>query len=209
MDNKFHQIRVARSCGLTVPETITSNDRTELLDFARRCGAVALKFMSQDIFSMPEGRYAGLYVNKLSADEFKDFETFGENPITLQEYVEKDFEVRYTIVESSHFACKIESQRSERTRVDWRRYDIPKTPHCKIEPPEKIRKALTEFMGVAGICYGALDFIVDRSGNWWFLEVNTAGQWLWIEDLVELPISAKIAEVLSRWDRESADEGVR
>ena len=41
--------------------------------------------------------------------------------------------------------------------------------------------------------YGALDFIVTPNDEWYFLELNSMGQFLWIEDLTGLDISKSIA----------------
>ena len=49
------------------------------------------------------------------------------------------------------------------------------------------------------IYYGALDFIVDIDGNWVFLEVNSMGQFLWIEDLTGLNISQEIINWLKKY----------
>jgi acetyl/propionyl-CoA carboxylase alpha subunit len=51
-------------------------------------------------------------------------------------------------------------------------------------------------MKIMQLEFGALDFIVDPEGNWWFLEVNPSGQWLWIETLTGLDISGEIAQWL-------------
>jgi putative transposase len=48
-----------------------------------------------------------------------------------------------------------------------------------------------------GLAYGAVDLILEPSGNYVFLEVNSMGQWHWIEHLVGLPISEAIAEFLA------------
>ena len=35
--------------------------------------------------------------------------------------------------------------------------------------------------GKSGISYGSFDFAVDGDGQWWFLEVNEGGQFLWLD----------------------------
>jgi glutathione synthase/RimK-type ligase-like ATP-grasp enzyme len=191
-DNKFYQMRVARSCNFNVPETITSNDKNILVKFAKDHDDIALKFMSQEMYRSHDGVGLGLYVNKITDNDLVSFQDIGENPITLQHYIEKDFEVRYTFIDGVHLVCKIESQLSDRARVDWRRYDVKRTPHSQLTPPKKVEQQVNKFMQRLSLAFGALDFIVDRDQNWWFLEVNTAGQWLWIEDLSALPISDTI-----------------
>jgi len=202
-DNKYFQMTIARKAGFLLPNSISSNNKSELIDFAEKHKFVALKFMSQDIYRTEDGDFAGIYVNKLQCENLSEFGGREENPITLQAYIQKDYEVRYTFVDGIHFACKIESQKSERASIDWRRYDIPNTPHSVMNPPDKIKHKINKLMKELDLSYGALDFIVDKNGDWWYLEVNSAGQWLWIEDLASVPISATIARSLI--DRANGD----
>jgi glutathione synthase/RimK-type ligase-like ATP-grasp enzyme len=190
-ENKYLQMELALKNKLDIPQTIVTNSKAAVLSFAEAHTNVALKLMHQDFYKQ-ENVYKGLYVNKLKIEDFKKFSETKENPIVLQEYIDKDFEVRYTVVGQRHFVCKIESQKSKQTKIDWRRYDIPNTPHSIITPPKKIKFRVNALMKDLGIEYGALDFIVNKSNNWVFLEVNSMGQFLWIEDLTGLQISNEI-----------------
>ena len=49
--------------------------------------------------------------------------------------------------------------------------------------------------------FGAFDFVVTPSGEYFFLECNPNGQWLWIEMRTGLKISEAITEVLSDFKR--------
>jgi glutathione synthase/RimK-type ligase-like ATP-grasp enzyme len=44
--------------------------------------------------------------------------------------------------------------------------------------------------------FGCFDFIVDENDNVFFLECNSNGQWLWIEEDTGMDISGAIAEWL-------------
>ncbi|MBN3883472.1 MAG: hypothetical protein HWQ44_10970 [Nostoc sp. JL34] len=196
-DNKLYQWSVAREIGLKVPATLTSNIKQEIEDFCNLYGGqVAFKLLHQDIYRNEQQKVVGFYTNKISLDDLAQFTETGENPITVQQYIEKAYEVRWTIVSSRHFLCRIESQLSDSTKVDWRRYDLPRTPHYSMEPPELVRLQVDKLMEVMGLEYGALDFIVTPLGEWYFLEVNSIGQWLWIEDLTGLPITTALADSL-------------
>jgi len=190
-ENKYLQMEIALKNNLAIPPTIVTNNKSEALNFTRIHTHVALKLMHQDFYKQ-DSVYKGLYVNKLAEKDFENFSELEENPVVLQQYIEKDFEVRYTVVGRKHFVCKIESQKSLQTSIDWRRYDIPNTPHYVIVPPEEITHKVGALMKDLGIEYGALDFIVDKSKNWVFLEVNSMGQFLWIEDLTGLQIANEI-----------------
>lgn len=95
-----------------------------------------------------------------------------------------------------YFVCKIESQLSEKSKIDFRRYDFANTPYLTIDAPEDITRKVTLFMQKMKLNYGALDFIVDSSNNWYFLEVNPVGQYGWIEHLTGLQITSSILRFL-------------
>jgi glutathione synthase/RimK-type ligase-like ATP-grasp enzyme len=196
-DNKYYQMRVANSHNLRFPKLITSNNKETLINFIKNQNDTVVKFMSQDMYTSEKGNLLGLYVNKVYESDFLHFQEKEENPITLQEYINKKYEVRYTVVGNQHLACKIDSQMSQRANIDWRRYDLKNTPHYAIDIPSEIVSKVSSLMKELNLNFGALDFIVDESDNWWFLEVNSSGQWLWIEDLSGLKISDAIAHWLT------------
>lgn len=194
-DNKFLQNILAREIGFNLPETITTNDKENLLNFARAHDSVVIKMLNQGFYLDADGKNKGMYVNKITELDLNDFGESGENPITLQQYISKSFEVRYTVVGADHHVCKIESQKSSRAKIDWRRYDLANTPHSLISPPKKIKEMVIILMKRLQLEYGALDFIVSPSGKWFFLEINSMGQWLWIENLT----GTKISKSISQW----------
>ncbi len=198
-ENKYLQMEIAVKNHLKIPATIVSNQKNNLENFCDSNNETALKLMHQDFYRTNDGKYTGFYVNKVSKNDLANFGDSNENPIVLQEYIEKAFEVRYTVVGDKHFACKIDSQKSSLAKTDWRRYDIPNTPHEIIDAPEKIKESINNLMRDLEIYYGALDFIVDIDGNWVFLEVNSMGQFLWIEDLTGLNISQEIINWLKKY----------
>jgi glutathione synthase/RimK-type ligase-like ATP-grasp enzyme len=195
-ENKYYQMTIADQIGFKLPEMIVTNDKQKLIDFALTNEPVVLKLMSQEIYN-DNNTFKGFYVNKILAKDLADFENYGENPIVLQKYIQKAYEVRYTVVGKKHFVCRIESQKSNSAKEDWRRYDIPNTPHVEMDPPQYIKDKVDKFLDVLQIEYGALDFIVTPDNEWIFLEINCMGQWLWIENLTGLKISDAIVEWIS------------
>jgi hypothetical protein len=195
-ENKYRQYISANRIGLRTPSFVCSNDKQFLKKSFGNGNDKVLKFMNQDFYKMEEGVYKGIYVNKIKSNDLETFQNEGENPIILQNYISKNFEVRYTVVGKEHFVCKIDSQLSKIANVDWRRYDLANTPHSIITPPVNIRNKINEFMLEFNLNYGAIDFIVDKNNEWFFLELNSMGQYLWIEDLTGLEISRHIAKWL-------------
>lgn len=195
-ENKYRQYTTAKRLGLKTPSFICSNNKQYLKKSFSDGNEKVLKFMNQDFYKIKEGEYKGIYVNKINLNDLEKFQSFGENPIILQNYIPKSFEVRYTVVGKKHFVCRIDSQLSKIANVDWRRYDLANTPHSIIKPPKDIRAKINEFMSEYNLNYGAIDFIIDEKKEWFFLELNSMGQFLWIEDLTGLEISYHIAKWL-------------
>lgn len=196
-ENKYLQMDKAKEVGFLLPPILISNKKTELCKFIDTYDEVVLKLMNQEFYKDTDGSFKGVYVNKVSKQDINGFSDTEENPIVLQAYVHKDYEVRYTVVNKDHHACQIQSQKSKIASTDWRRYDIPNTPHYSIEPPKHIREKVNNFMELLELKFGALDFIVTPAGEWYFLEINTMGQWLWIEDLTGMSISDSIVKYLT------------
>lgn len=46
------------------------------------------------------------------------------------------------------------------------------------------------------LSFGAFDYIVTLDDEWIFLEINPNGQWLWLEQSLDLDISQKIIDYL-------------
>ncbi|MNY09678.1 hypothetical protein D3C86_1426100 [compost metagenome] len=195
-ENKYYQLSIAESLGFNVPDYLLSNDKKEILDFSNRHDNIVMKLMNQDFYKTTKNEFKGFYVNIISKEELEGFSDDEENPIFLQKYINKKYEVRYTVVDKEHFVCKIDSQKSEISKIDWRRYDLQNTPHSIIQPPEEIKRSINKMMKEFNLVYGALDFIVSEDDSWYFLEINPSGQYLWIEDLTGLEITNSIKNYL-------------
>jgi hypothetical protein len=64
--------------------------------------------------------------------------------------------------------------------------------------PTGVRRRVSAFMRHFGLTFGAFDFIVTPEGAWRFLEVNSNGQWHWIEQETGVPIARSIADLLEK-----------
>ncbi len=120
-------------------------------------------------------------------DEYDDIEL---TPIYVQEYVEKDYEVRITVVDDEFYAVKIISD----NLIDWRagdnnRYEL-------IDTPPEVKKCVKKMMCDFKLRFGAVDYVVDKAGKWYFLEINPNGQWQWLECNLKLTISDSIINLL-------------
>lgn len=198
--NKLLQLKDASNIGLKIPDTLITNDPDELVDFCKDNGnVIAVKLLRGNWF-VEEGSNIPLsvFTQRISLDDvLKNREDIKLAPVLAQEYVEKYLELRITIVGRKIFTCAIHSQDSEQTKIDWRNYDLMNVKHEPYKLPLEIEDKLFALMNQWHLNFGALDMILTPSGEYVFLEINPNGQWLWIEQLTNMPISKSIAEILA------------
>jgi glutathione synthase/RimK-type ligase-like ATP-grasp enzyme len=117
-------------------------------------------------------------------------------PVIAQPYLDKAYELRVTIAGSAVIACRIDSQASPRSEVDWRRYDFARVRHECVELDDTVVTALRRFMRAAELDFAAVDLVVRPDGSTVFLEANPSGQFLWLEALTGAGIVKAVANLL-------------
>jgi glutathione synthase/RimK-type ligase-like ATP-grasp enzyme len=193
-NSKAAQLNIAREVGLEIPSTVITNDPQEVRSFiALADGPVVYKAHSQTL-NLEPGK--ALYTGIVSEESLRQLDLIRTSPGIFQKYVAKAYEVRATVVGDRIFAVRIDSQANPETAIDWRRrpFDVDKP----IELPADIQAKTHALMRAFGLNYGAFDFIVTPDGRHVFLEVNPAGQYLWVEAETKLPITAALVDLLGR-----------
>ncbi len=198
-EHKPLQLRLARALGLEVPRTLTTNDAQAVRAFAASCpGGVVTKMMAPIAVHDEQGREQVLFTNPLGAEQLEDLEGLDLCPMTFQERATKALELRVTVVGEQVMAASIDSQALPRSREDWRREGRALIEAWKpYTLPEPVRVGALKLMDALGLNYGAFDFIVTPEGRHLFLEVNPAGEFMWLMRHPGLPIAEALADVLS------------
>ena len=195
--NKFDQLAIAETFGFCIPATLITNDPTAAKDFVEQHKKVVIKSVA-GYGRQVDGGFYTVYTNLVTSDILNRFESIRATPVCLQEYVDKEFELRITVVGQQVFACRIDSQNTQQTRIDWRRYDSS-TPYSIYVTDQDLNDRLIAIMKHYGIRFASFDLVVTPDGRIIFLEMNPATQFLWIEKLTSMPIAdAIIDEILVR-----------
>ena len=193
--NKFFQQSVAANCGLLVPKTIISNNHKEVYNFSDPKKGLLLK--SVGYIKLDDDGKLALYSERFFNEELSSSSNAIQScPVYGQEYIEKLYEYRVMVIGSNVLSCRIDSQASRKTMVDWRHYDFENVEHKCVQLPSQIQDKLRNFMIAVDLKYGAIDLIETHEKDFIFLEVNPSGQWGWIADIAGLPISNAVAEML-------------
>lgn len=197
--NKIRQLTMAHEIGLRVPQTLITNNPDLAREFIAEYNHHVVAKATGTGWVYNEGGHDVTYVltNRLSQADLAGLQEIRVSPVTFQEEIPKAFEVRANIVGSRCLAIRIESQRSEISSVDWRRYDVMNTPYLPHQLPVDIEAKCLRLCQMLGLEFGAIDLICTPDGAYVFLEVNANGQFLWAEQLSGVRVSDAIARLLA------------
>lgn len=181
-DRKAVQLMEAKAVGLSIPQTLLSNDPQRIRAFFKaHNGRVIYKSYVPAAWSS-EGRVYSTFTSALNETLLEHDSSLSQAPGIYQALVDKAYELRITVMGRSIFASRIDSQKDGYYLTDWRanitahqfrsqRHQLP--PHI-----EQQCLALVERMGLV---FGCIDVIVTPEGDHIFLEINEMGQFLWLE----------------------------
>jgi MvdD-like protein with pre-ATP grasp domain/ribosomal protein S6-L-glutamate ligase RimK-like protein len=192
-NRKAYQLKLAGQLGFEVPRTLVTNCKEAAAEFVQELGIGNVIYKA---FSATEQDWRETRL--LRKEEMDKIDNVKYAPVIFQSYVEADVDLRITVVGDHVFAAAIHSQDTS-YKVDFR-MDIAA---ARIEPvtlPADVEARLFELMRRLGLVYGAIDMRRRPDGSHVFLEINPAGQWLFVERQTGLGITQALATVLQQND---------
>lgn len=192
--SRILQLTTASNLGFDIPDTLISRDYDEISNFLIKHDRVAVKPLHERGKTL-EGFWTPYFTEVRHSKEILKLnaESIVSTYNYMQEYIDKKREWRVTIVGEKIFPCVIESQKSERGKYDWRKEDIDALDHYYEKIPIDIEEKILKYCKLLGLNFGAMDLIETNNNEWYFLECNPNGQWLWIELMTKMKISSAIA----------------
>lgn len=189
---KIRQLQVARQVGLSIPETLVTNQPNEAREFVALHGVGnVVRKAFRNISQAPRETH------RIDESDIELIDSVRYTPVIFQRFVPADLDLRVTVVEDEIFAAAISSEAAY--AADYR----PGLATAKVTPytlPPEIAHRVLELMRLFGLQFGALDFRVTPDGDHVFLEVNPAGEFLFISRRTGQPIAQAIAASLERHD---------
>lgn len=192
---KMLQHAAASALGLKTPATLYSNDPLQIRAFIRRHGG---EIIYKPLRGLPwQGKKSiwMSFTSRLTEDQLNEDDLLRSAPGIYQELILKAFELRVTVMGRCILAARISSQDTEKGRLDWRRApgEIKASP---FDLPPAIADLCLRLMARLEIVFGCFDFIVTSEGDYVFLEVNEAGQFLFLEQETGLPLLDRFSDFL-------------
>jgi hypothetical protein len=187
--HKPFQLRVAAEAGFRVPRTLMTSDPDRAKQFAESLGS------GRTIFKMFAATPTVWRETRLvRSQELEILDAVRVAPVIFQEYVPADADIRVTVVGDSIFALEIDA-RSTAYPLDFRMSLGEARTGPTVLPP-RVQEHVRALMAALGLAYGAIDLRRTTDGEYVFLEINPAGEFLFAEDRGGQPIARTLADWL-------------
>lgn len=193
--SKLFNLNLAKSVGLSIPNTLITTSRKSVLDFFEQNESVVTKAIGEGVswYSNESDLNLEGYTAEVGMKEIMGFNN-EFYPSLFQENVMKFCELRIFYLHGTFFTSAIFSQNDEQTKVDFRNYNI-NNPN-RVVPfslPKEIEKKINQFMKLIDLNCGSIDMILSKKLEFVFLEVNPLGQF----EQVSYPCNFNIEEVIA------------
>jgi hypothetical protein len=183
-DHKPKQLQLALRNGLTIPETLISNRPEAIRRFIDSHPSVIHKPLIGAAWE-ENNKTLSTYTARVRPEDLPGDALLRAAPGIFQAQVKKQFEIRAQFFGESYFALKIDSSRIEYGEMDWRLHQNGDMTDGSIALPEAVYQACLKQLRSLGLVAGAFDFIVTPEDEWVYLEVNEAGQFIFVEQWCE------------------------
>lgn len=190
--NKLDILKSALEVGLRIPDTIITSSKQELIKFKNKYKDIISKPISESIILHERGCNIYTYTSPIS-----DTDTFPESffPSLFQEAIEKLYELRVFYLKGTFFSCAIFSQIDEKTKHDFRNYNIKKpNRYVPFQLPKQMELKIDRLMRKVKFDSGSIDLIVDKNEVFYFLEINPVGQF----GMIAMPCNYNIYKEISK-----------
>ncbi|MCY9443307.1 hypothetical protein MOF48_15765 [Bacillus spizizenii] len=182
--NKLIQMKTAKECGFNLPKTIVTQNKIDLLNFVDGLNK------SMIVKPMRGTRKATLRAIKIDKDDLKDDLDVTVCPTMYQEFIEGTQHFRVHCFGNNITTVLIETE-----EVDWRslrncRFSIYKLP-------DDIESKIYRFLKKMNLKMGVIDLKKSVDDEYFWLEINPQGQFLFWEPLLDINITEKFCDFIA------------
>jgi hypothetical protein len=196
-ENKFDQLNQARNAGLTIPESLFTNNQEEVKSFFYTvCNEQMIAKLHGALSRSMSGNTPMFPTTLIREEDLESLDTLPYCPMIFQRAIDKSYELRIAYVDGTFFPGKINATKSEIGKTDWRIANDLQSTWEEYILPDAVCNSLTQMMTNMGLQFGVIDMIRDNQGEYVFLEVNPQGEWGMIQRDLGYPIGETIAEKL-------------
>ena len=184
--NKIYQLNLARSLGITIPNSIIVNTDTEDLTdhFITKGIQESVVFQTEEL----------LYLQRVHKIDKKTLSGVFF-PSLFQEIVNKKFEIRSFYLEGNFYSIAVLNESNDKN-IDTRA-NTDSNINIPYQLPIELEQKLRALMHQLNLVSGSIDLLCDENGEFYFLEVNPEGQYDWVSVFGNYQLHKKIAHFLA------------
>lgn len=194
---RLNQIPLAKELGIRIPPTLVTNQYKDIEKFIKKYDNCIIKPIFFRGFSYEENNYT-CYTRSLNLETLEKLhDSIRLAPVLVQKNIEKIAEYRVTLIGKKSFVCRIESKHLKDSDInqDWRIAEPENLIHIPDILPDDYMSKLHKMLDILGLHFGAFD-IIRNNEDYYFIELNPTGQWLWIEFLTGMPMIEAMVELM-------------
>ena len=177
---KIQYLEIAMKAGLQIPETLITSSKKTLKKFLEQEVHVICKDIRYPIH-LYEGKkvWSSGGTFKLTTQILNEMQDYFF-PSLFQKMIFKEYEIRIFFFLDELFSMAIFSQADEKTRIDYRNYNVKKpNRNVPFQLPAEMDRKIRNFIKISKLTSGSIDLIVSPEQEYYFLEHNPQGQMDW------------------------------
>jgi ATP-GRASP peptide maturase of grasp-with-spasm system len=172
--NRLMVCDIAQKYGLLIPPYQVIHNGRQMAEAQRDLGPLVTKSIANGIYRDIDQHRFYTYTELLEQDFINDNIDNQFFPSLVTACVEKQLEIRSFYLAGQFFSMAIFSQSDEKTKIDFRKYTNNRSEPYQL--PAAIEDKLELIYKELDLNCGSADLILDKSGNYIFLEINPVGQ---------------------------------
>ena len=196
-ENRLNQLLSAQRLGFNIPETVITNDMEAAKRFFKRFPkSTIVKVLHHHEIYLDQKSYRFL-TNKIETSHSSKFNELTYAPVIFQKRIENDSEIRVTVVNDKAFSCRISTIKEKQDFSDLHKIKEKELIFSEINLGKKMEKQCIKLNRELGLHVSSIDFIQNKNGELFFLEINPIGDWNWIEKHTNLPITKSMFDFVN------------
>lgn len=193
-EQKPAQLSAADRCGLSTPRTVITDEAQAIRDFAAEVdGTIVYKSLDDPVVWRHGERAGFLFTSIVGTETMEALPGRLDCPGIFQEKLEVEAEYRVTVVGERTFSARCTAPSTG--EVDWRRGLLAGVDFESVPLDSEIESKVISLVAELGLEFAAVDLATDGE-QFHLLEVNPDGAYLWLERLLQLPITETICDQL-------------
>ena len=181
---KLVQLRAADRVGLRMPETLVSQDPTRIREFCHELNSGVVVKAVAGTHKSP------LLTGPVTESMLQSDARLSLSPAIYQEYIPGELHLRAQCFGDCFYTASIRSP-----DLDWR-LRLNRATIETYELPHRVQSQLLELMQALRLRMGIIDLKITADGEIVWLEVNPQGQFLFLEGLSDIKLTAVFAAFL-------------